>query len=145
MTRNGRSFWILAAMALILAGPVSGGEYPESVKVRTLLEADTTNLGQRLAYPLSSPAHVSSLLVELKPGAETGRHRHPVITYGYVLEGTVQIAYEGGEVRTYKAGEAFIEAVDTWHNGKNTGDVPTKILVVFISAKNLKTVVRPAQ
>lgn len=133
---------LLASVALILtlADPAPGAEYRDSVKVRPLLDTETTTLGQKLAYPASSQARIVSSIVELAPGAETGRHRHPVPLYGYVLEGAIRVEYEGGQVRTFKAGDAFMEAVNTWHNGKNTGEVPVKLLTVYLSAKGQKLV-----
>lgn len=122
--------------------PAGAGEYDKSVKIQKLLDTTTTNLGQEITYPRSGQAHIQSLLVNLKPGAETGLHKHPILTYGYILEGAIEIQYEGGRKRAYKKGEAFIEAVNTLHNGKSVGKTPAKILVVFISDKNQKTVER---
>jgi quercetin dioxygenase-like cupin family protein len=119
-----------------------GGEYDKSVHIKKLLDTTSTNLGQKITYPRSGQAHIQSLLVDLKPGAETGLHKHPILTYGYILEGTIEIQYEGGRKRVYKKGEAFIEAVNTLHNGKSIGKSTAKILVVFISDRNQKTVER---
>ena len=127
---------------LLPATTVIGAEYNPSVKVRKLLDTETTNLGQKIHYPVSSPAHIQSLLVELDPGAETGHHQHPILTYGYILEGSIEIRYDGGRSRVYRKGDAFIEAVNTVHNGKNIGKTPAKILVVFISDKSQKPVIR---
>jgi quercetin dioxygenase-like cupin family protein len=127
---------------LISATLSSGAEYQESVKVKKLLDTGKTNLGQDIHYPHTGSAQIQSLLVELAPGAETGAHEHPIITYGYMLAGAIEIKYKGSRKKTYKKGDAFIEAVNTWHNGKNIGKTPAKILVVFISEKNQKTVLR---
>ena len=127
---------------LVSASFAAGAKYTKSVKVNKLLVTETTNIGQKIHYPHDGPAQIQSLLVELAPGAETGTHKHPIITYGYMLSGTIEIKYGGGRIRTYKKGDAFIEAVNTRHNGKNIGKTPAKILVVFISEKNKQTVLR---
>ncbi len=114
-------------------------------RVIDLLESDKTNIGQLLHYP-SGPLKISSLIVTMKPGEKTGRHMHPVPTYGYVMEGEVTLTYEtGGKTLTkvYKAGDAFMEAIHTWHNGKATGDGPTRILATFLGADGVPNVIRP--
>ena len=40
--------------------------------------------------------------------------------------------YAGRGSKTYKAGEAFMEAVGTWHNGRNSGEGSLRILAIFI-------------
>lgn len=137
------NFILVGLLAIVLWTTTAGSdEYNKSVKIQKLLDTTTTNLGQKIIYPRSGQAHIQSLLVELRPGAETGLHKHPILTYGYILEGAIEIQYEGGRKRAYKKGDAFIEAVNTLHNGKSVGKTPAKILVVFISDKNQKTVER---
>lgn len=34
-----------------------------------------------------------------------------------------------GAVHSYKAGDSFLEVVNTWHNGENKGKTPAKVLV----------------
>ena len=127
---------------LISSAYATGAEYQKSVKTKKLLDTEMTNIGQKIHYPNGEPAQIQSFLVQLAAGAETGAHKHPIITYGYMIAGTLKISYEGGRTKTYKKGDAFIEAVNTIHNGKNIGKKPAKILVVFISQKNKKTVLR---
>jgi quercetin dioxygenase-like cupin family protein len=61
----------------------------------------------------------------------------------YVLEGEIAIEADDNPARTYKAGDAFAESVNTWHNGYNRGSVPTKILVVFAGEEGQPVTVRP--
>ncbi|AXS42346.1 cupin domain-containing protein [Breoghania sp. L-A4] len=120
----------------------AGAEYK---RVIDLLEGDKTNIGQLLHYP-SGPLKMSSLIVTMKPGEATGRHMHPVPTYGYIMEGEVTLTYETGGTeitKVYKAGDAFMEAIHTWHNGKATGDVPTRILAIFMGVDGVPNVIRP--
>lgn len=71
-------------------------------------------------------------------------HKHEAPMYAYVLEGTVTVEYKGGTIKEYPAGTALMEAIGTWHNGKNLGDVPVRILVVNMGAKGVKnTVAKP--
>jgi quercetin dioxygenase-like cupin family protein len=78
----------------------------------------------------------------MKPGETTGAHRHGVPTYGYILEGQVTVDYGSDGKRTYRKGEAFMEAKTVTHDGTNDGDVPVRILVVFMGADGAENVIR---
>ena len=84
---------------------------------------------------------MTSLIVTMKPAEETGLHRHGVPTYGYILEGQVTVDYGTHGKRTYRKGQAFMEAETATHNGTNDGDVPVRILVVFMGAQGSKNVI----
>jgi len=56
---------------------------------------------------------------------------HPVPSANYVLEGEVTIELDDHRQLTYRAGQAFVGAVQTWHNAFNRGTIPAKVLVVF--------------
>ena len=60
-----------------------------------------------------------------------------------VLEGEITVTYQdpAGTVRTYRAGEALVEAHEVPHAGVNTGAVPVRILVVFAGAEGVETTV----
>jgi quercetin dioxygenase-like cupin family protein len=113
-----------------------------AVASQALLDAvGQTIFGQPLAYPAGS-ARVSSAIITLQPGAATGMHRHDAPMYAYVLDGEVTVTYDGGVVKTYPAGSAMMEAVGTAHDGRNTGTVPVRILVVNIGADGVANTVR---
>lgn len=109
---------------------------------KVLLDAQSgTVLDQRITYPKNKPAQISSSIVELEPGQETGWHKHRTPMYVYVLEGTVTVEYDAGVTKEYPAGTAIIEAVDVWHNGTNKGTDPVRMLVVNLGAKGVKNTV----
>jgi quercetin dioxygenase-like cupin family protein len=99
-------------------------------------------LDQILAYPSTSQAQVSSSIITIPVGMETGLHQHDAPMYAYVLEGELTVTYDGGTVKTYRAGEAIMEAVSTPHNGKNTGTVPVQVLVVNMGADGVTNTVK---
>jgi quercetin dioxygenase-like cupin family protein len=103
----------------------------EGVKITTLVKSSETIAGKKIAYPPSDKAEMSALLVEVPPHSEIGLHMHPVPLVVYVLEGTMDVEISGGEKRKYEQGTAFLEVVNTWHNGINSTDKPLKLLVVF--------------
>jgi len=119
--------------ALCLAGLAFSQEshYSPQVKVRTLLKSDTTSDGARIAYPTAGHPEVSSLAVDIPPGAQTGWHRHPVPGYAFVLAGTIEIQDQDGKSRRFGPGAAFAEMVGKSHNGRCVGQDTVKLLVTF--------------
>lgn len=132
---------VATAAAAVIALPLQAAA-ADYKRVIDALETRTTNIGQPIHYP-SGPLKISSLVVTMKPGEETGRHMHPVPTYGYLLQGEVTITYEGHGTKVYKAGDAFMEAMHTWHNGRATGDGETRILALFFGVDGVPNVIRP--
>lgn len=98
-------------------------------------------LGQPIAYPKKTPARITSSIVTLEPGQETGWHKHQTPMYAYVLDGTITVEYDAGVVKEYPAGTALMEAQGVWQNGTNKGDSPVHILVVNMGAKGVKNTV----
>ena len=55
---------------------------------------------------------------------------------------TVTVTYDGGVTRTYRKGQAIMEAIGTRHNGMNKGEDPVRILVVNIGAAGVANSVK---
>ena len=115
----------------------------QDVTVTAVMKGSTTIGGQQIVYPKTDKAEMASVLIEIQPGKESGRHMHPVPTYVHVLEGTLTVEFEDGSRQTFKAGSGFLEVVNTWHNGKNLGEVPLKFLVVFAGEEGKPNLIRP--
>ena len=86
-----------------------------------------------LSYPTAKP-EITSIIVTIQPGGHTNLHQHPVVTYVYMMEGEGDL-HIGDKVLHYKAGDAWIEPIDTLNQLFNTGTVPTKNLVVFVGSE----------
>ena len=84
---------------------------------------------------------MSSAIVTIPPGAETGWHRHDTPLVVDVIEGVVTVEYDGGIVKEYGPGDTFVEAIGTRHNGRNLGDVDVVIYTVSIGAEGLQNTV----
>ncbi len=112
-------------------------------KATPVLQSGVTASGAAIAYPKTDSAEVTALLVEIGPGGETGRHMHPNPTFVYVLEGAIDVEAEGAMAHSYKAGDSFLEVVNSWHNGKNKGTTPATLLVVVSGVKGKPHLVRP--
>jgi quercetin dioxygenase-like cupin family protein len=112
--------------------PLEAPATPGSVPL--LSKATTTVLGQTIEYPTSGAAEVSTTVLTMLEGASTGMHRHDAPMIAYIISGSVTVTYEGGITKTYRAGEAIVEAIGTAHNGVSSGPGPVVILVVNIGA-----------
>ena len=69
--------------------------------------------------------------VVFEPGGMIGIHSHQDRpAFSYILEGTLTVGAEGGEVREYKPGEVITESRDVTHWGKNRGT--SKVVIVGV-------------
>jgi quercetin dioxygenase-like cupin family protein len=72
-------------------------------------------------------------LAELQPGAVSGRHRHPGIEIGYVLEGSARLEHEGRPVKEVKTGDVFRN--DGVHGVTVPAGAGAKILAFYLVEK----------
>jgi len=126
---------VVAVLACLAAQPAFALEQSASIKVTKLLQSPSSWNGAALAYP-GGQAEVTGLLVEIAPGGETGWHLHPVPSFGYVLEGELEVSLKDGTVKRVAAGQALAEVVNTLHNGRNVGKGPVKLVVFYAGASN---------
>lgn len=112
-------------------------EVSATVKVSTLLKTESSWDGKPIEYP-SGKAEVTGMVVEIAPGGETGWHSHPVPSFGFVLEGELEVQLRSGAVKRVKPGEALAEVVNTFHNGRNVGSVPLRLVVFYVGSAGQK-------
>lgn len=102
----------------------------DEITVKTILETQTNIVGGKIVYP-KGDAKITMALIEVPVGKETSIHIHDVILAGYILEGELTVNYGSKGTHVLKAGDGIIEATNWPHFGKNTGNVPLKILAVY--------------
>jgi quercetin dioxygenase-like cupin family protein len=105
-----------------------------------LLSTGTTVAGEPIRYP-SGEAHVTASIVTLEPGARTLLHKHGVPMFAYILEGEITVDYGAKGKRTFRRGDALMEAMDVPHFGENTGTAPMRLIAVYMGAKGAEDVV----
>ena len=105
-------------------------ENSTAVKVTPLLKTTTSWDGKTLEYP-SGEAQITGLSIEIAPGTELGWHEHPVPSFGVIMQGTLDVRLQNGQVRRLQAGDAIAEVVNTLHNSKNVGKDSVKIIVFY--------------
>jgi quercetin dioxygenase-like cupin family protein len=110
-----------------------------------LLSTGTTVMGETLHYPTNGPAHVTAAIVTLPPGGRTVLHKHGVPLFAYVLEGEITVDYGDRRKRTYRQGDALMEAMDAAHFGADAGAQSVRILTVHMGAEDAPPDVIPVQ
>lgn len=92
---------------------------------------------------------LKGVLVEYEPGGFNPSHTHArsAVIYATVLEGEVTSQVNGGEIRTFKAGENFTELPGDFHNISANGSQtkPAKLLAVFVVDTNDTELTTPAK
>ena len=123
------------ALALFLFSPmvVFAVDENAAVKVTPLLKTSNGWDGKQIVYP-EGQAEVTALLVEIAPGESTGWHQHPVPSFGFLLEGILEITLTDGRVKRMQPGEALSEVTDTVHIGRALSTTPVKIVVFYAGA-----------
>jgi quercetin dioxygenase-like cupin family protein len=135
------AFGAWAAFALSVAAAFAAGYALSdaralSVHFEPLVSASETILGEAFVYPPGKPKITTGIL-SLEPGAETGWHTHGVPLTGIILDGELTVDYGDKGKRTYRKGDSLIETMATAHNGKNTGEGVMRLFVVFAGAEGI--------
>jgi quercetin dioxygenase-like cupin family protein len=125
----------LYVIALLLFLPVAALAVDENsaVKVTVLLNTTSEWDGKQIVYP-QGKAELTALLVEIAPGESTGWHQHPVPSFGFLLEGSLEITLEDGRVKRMQPGEALSEVTDAMHIGRAVSKTPVRIVVFYAGA-----------
>ena len=135
-------------IGLALAGPAAAQSTPAKSPAKDkgypavpLISTGTNIVGETIHYPTTGAAHVTAAIVTLAPGAKTIVHKHGVPLFAYILDGELTVDYGSHGKRTYKKGQAFMEAMDVAHFGTNNGTQPVRILAVYMGAQGAKNVI----
>jgi len=137
-------FALILFFTLVVPYVVVADDYTSGVESSLILKTTTTTGHYPAKYLNTERPEITVMKVEIKPGAETGWHSHPVPLYAYVLEGNLTVEVKGGKAYHFNAGDAIIEFVNIPHNGKNLG-TQSVVLIVFYTGEigTLNTVKLP--
>lgn len=124
------------ALGFAATSCVENGNAEETTKVESveLLKTSQSWDGVELPdYPVGKP-ELRVLRVVLPPHSMLPKHHHDVMSYGIVNSGELTLVRESdGLEKTVRSGEAVVETVGTVHHGENRGDVPTEVIVFYVS------------
>jgi quercetin dioxygenase-like cupin family protein len=140
-----RACRLLPAVALLAllpaAAPAQEAQRPLAAEaqlaVRTLVATGTTVTGEPIRYPGGAPARVTMVEIVIAPGQQTGWHMHPVPLAAFILDGELTVDYGPKGKRTYRTGDAFVEAMNEAHDGRAGDGGPVRILGVIIGAEGV--------
>jgi quercetin dioxygenase-like cupin family protein len=124
-----RCRWVLWSLLLLWTSALAL-EPSSGVTVTPLAKETTSWDGSPILYPKGA-AEMTALLVEVAPGGETGWHCHPMPSFAYALEGSLEVTLDDGGRKYLKAGDVLAEVVNRLHNGRNTGSVAAKLVVFY--------------
>jgi quercetin dioxygenase-like cupin family protein len=95
---------------------------------------------QKVEFP--EGYNVITAIAEVPAGGASGRHTHPGVETGYVLEGELELDIDGQAPAKLKAGDSYQIPAGAIHNAK-AGDKPFKVLGIYIVDKT-KPLATPA-
>lgn len=130
--RRGRAVFV-AALAASGCAPAeeatTGPTAPPRASVTVVNRTSSTITGQPLAMP-PQPWEAVFSVSDLSPGGVLPMHKHPWPRYAYVERGRLSVTYEAaGLTREFGPGEAVVEALDQWHEGRVVGSEPVRLIV----------------
>jgi quercetin dioxygenase-like cupin family protein len=125
---------VLAALALAIAAAFAVTAMAQAPGIkRTLLQR--VDVGDNREAILG--------LAEIAPGAAAGRHTHPGVELGYVIEGSASLEIEGETPKLLKGGDSYMIPAGKIHDAKTVGDLPVKVLATYVVEKG-KPLATPA-
>src|SRR5262245_30218325 len=125
-----------AALLLFLTAATAGDADKDAaaLELKPLLKTTETNVGGQLKYPSAGKPELSSAIVTIQPGGPSSPHQPPVGTFVFILEGEADL-HVGDQVFHYKAGDAWVEPIDTPNQIFNAGAGVLRNLVVFVGSE----------
>ncbi|ASQ90342.1 cupin [Prosthecochloris sp. GSB1] len=135
--KNQRIRFLIVFTLLFLSPSVLNAREAAVTKVDVLAQSETSWDGNKLPRYGEGPAEVTILRIVIPPGTQLPEHRHPVINAGALMKGELTVVTDKGKVLHLKEGESIVEVVETWHYGKNEGDVPAELIMFYAGNKGV--------
>ena len=121
-----RSPWVRAlpgAVLIVLVSAAAAVAQPATGSVRR------TPL-QRVEFPQGHTTLTS--LIEIQPGGSSGRHSHPGLETGYILQGEIDVTIDGMPDQKLGPGDSFAVPPGRAHNATARGDQAARVFVVYV-------------
>lgn len=126
---------LLISTFCIASIAVSAQHNDHAVKANVTPLSFNPVLSQMLSDSLLTDYKMDVTVMTVIPnGLDTVSHRHDCELFGYVLEGSVEIALVNKTTKTYKRGEMFYEKRNVLHTiTKNPSPTqPARVLLLFL-------------
>ena len=116
-----RAAALLAGLALALVAAAAPAQSP-GIK-RQVLQRTAEAGGER---------EVLLMRVEIAPGVAAGRHSHPGVETGYVLEGEAVMEVDGEAPRRLGPGDTYLVPAGRIHDARAVGARPVTVIATFV-------------
>ncbi len=127
-----KKFLFMVAVLLIT---VSLGSAKETVSVQVLTKGSNSWDGNTISYA-QGLAEISVVKIHIPFDIKLPLHCHPTPLAAYVTRGALEVTKKSGEKMMFKAGDAFIEVMNSWHSGRGIGQ-DTELIVFYAGTKNI--------
>ena len=84
---------------------------------------------QKIEFPKGY--NIVTVIAEIAPNTLAGRHTHPGVDTGYVVEGEATLIVAGKPDQLLKAGDSYAVPAGVEHDVR-TGDKPLKLMAVYV-------------
>jgi quercetin dioxygenase-like cupin family protein len=126
-----------AVLAGVLAiSPVFAQDKSKEVvgsAAKVVLKTTKTMVDKPITLPVGKP-EITLMVLTMEPDGHTSLHKHPSPTFGYVVEGFVEVRAED-VVKKVQAGEAFMEPIDSPMQIWNTNSAVSKLVISVVGAE----------
>lgn len=138
---------VLKPLVILIAGLSAGTALANGVEINPVLKTTTAWDGSVLSGCSNGQMQTTVLTYKIAPGEKTPLHIHPVNGSGFILSGELTM-YATTDPHgsfadpalvkevTLKKGQAWGEAVNTWHYGENKSDKEVTFIVMFSGTEN---------
>jgi quercetin dioxygenase-like cupin family protein len=130
---------IVATFAMTVAPQAQQQAPPAAAQAQTIKRTPL----QRYDVPGTNLEYVMAM-AEIVPNVLIGRHTHPGVEAGYVVDGSLTLLVDGQPPLELKAGDSFkITGIDTVHDAKS-GPRNAKVIATYVVEKG-KPLASPAR
>ncbi len=149
MIKKPRAFSVLSVILLLSQGCAivlnSEEANQTSPVVKELIRTAQSWDGKWLpAYPQGKP-EITILRISIPAGAQLKTHSHPVINAVVLISGQLTVVTKDGKTLHLKAGDPFVEVINTLHYGINPGTIPAELVVFYAGVTNTPITVAEQQ
>jgi quercetin dioxygenase-like cupin family protein len=124
---------VIALAVMVFAGAALAQSAPPPIKRIPLQKFDVPGAGYETVMGIA----------EIAPNVDIGRHSHPGVESGYVLEGDAVLVVAGQPDRPMKAGDSYQIPAGAVHTARS-GPKGAKVLAVYVVEKG-KPLATPAK
>lgn len=146
MMKRHVSILIATALSAAAGGAIAQTAPVAPVSMKPIAKIDRTLTGGALtATP--APLEVNVSEVTLASGASLPTHKHDYLRVVQILAGDLKVTFpDGGEAKTFHAGQWVVDTTDQWHAATATGPDAVVMRVIDIAPPGAATtVMRPAK